>query len=169
MGHKACSDQHASRFTPSLSGRRGIIQLLGLSLTMPLVACGQTARKEIWLNVVMNSCVDRIHTNIFFNNTTLGVTTKFGTTGTIADVRIPFGVQTLEWTLDGPKGPPRNGELVKIKNQLVISPKDVPPGTRYLGLHLYPDDTAEITFSPSIPDMTDRGEKILAAARKQAT
>ena len=167
MGHKACSDQNAPGFTPSLSGRRGIIKLLGLALTMTQVACGQTVRKEIWLNVVMNSYVDRVYTNIFFNDTTLGVTTRFGTTGTIAGVRIPFGVQTLEWTLGGPKGTPRNGELVKIKNHLEISPEDVPSGTRYLGLHLYPDDTGEITFSPAIPDLTDRGEKILAAARKQ--
>lgn len=167
MGHKTRSDQAAHGLIPSLSGRRGIIKLLGLALTTPLAACGQTARKEIWLNVVMNSYVDRVHTNIFFNNTTLGVTSKFGTTGTIAGVRIPFGVQTLEWTLGGPKGTPRNGELVKIKNHLEISPEDVPSGTRYLGLHLYPDDTAEITFSPAIPDLTDRGEKILAARKKQ--
>ena len=167
MGHNACSDQHASGFTPSLSGRRGIIQLLGLSLTMPLVACGQTARKEIWLNVVMNSCVDRIHTNIFFNNTTLGVTTKFGTTGTIADVRIPFEAQSLQWTLGGPKGTPRNGETMTARNQLTISPEQIPAGTRYLGIHLFPDDTVEFTFAEGLPERTAKGEEILAARKEE--
>ena len=89
------------KWTPSMLQRRRAVWLIGMGLTMPLAACGKTVQKEIWLNVVMNSYVDRIHTNIFFNDTTLGVTAKFGTTGTIVGVRIPFGVQTLHWELDG--------------------------------------------------------------------
>jgi hypothetical protein len=148
--------------------RRSVLGFFGLVLLMPLVACGQGKRKmknEIVLNVVMNSYVDQIHTNIIFNNTDLGVTTKFGTTGTIVGVRIPFGTQTLRWELDGPKGTPRIGEVVTVRNQLVILPEKIPPGTRYLGLHLYPDDTAEITFSESIPDISARGKQLLAERR----
>ena len=167
MGKKTCSDQTAPGFTPSLSGRRRMIKLLGLSLTMPLVACNQTIRKEVWLNVEMFSYVDRPIHAIFFNGTHLGVMNSYGSTGTITSVRIPFGNQTLRWTLGGPEGQARNGEQVQIKNTLVILPGQITPETRYLGLHLYPDDTGEITFSPAIPDLTDRGEKILAAARKQ--
>jgi hypothetical protein len=152
--------------TRSLLQRRRAVWLIGMGLTTPLAACWRTVQKEIWLNVVMNSYVDRIHTNIFFNDTTLGVTAKFGTTGTIVGVRIPFGVQTLRWELDGPEGTPRIGEVVNVKNQLVILPEQIWPGTRYLGLHLYPDDTAEITFTPSIPEKTDRGEEILAARKR---
>lgn len=92
---------------------------------------------------------------------------SYGATGTITSVRIPFGNQTLRWTLGGPEGQARNGEQVQIKNTLVILPGQITPETRYLGLHLYPDDTAEITLSPYIPSFTERGEKILAAARKQ--
>lgn len=149
-------------------GRRSAMRLIGLGLLVPMVACGEEDNKmknEIILNVVMNSYVDRVHTNIFFNNTDLGVTTKFGTTGTVASVRIPFGIQTLEWTLGGPKGTPDNGKLVKIRNQLLISAGQIPPGTRYLGLHLYSDDTAEISFSESIPEISERGKKILASRR----
>ena len=135
-------------------------------MTMPLAACGKTVKKEIWLNVVMNSYVDRNHTNIFFNDTTLGVTTKFGMTGIIVDVRIPFGVQTLRWELDGPVGTPRIGEVVTAKGPLVISPEQIPPGTRYLGIHLYPDDTVEFTFAEGIPELTARGQKILADRKK---
>lgn len=113
----------------------------------------------------MYSYMDRVITDIIFNGTDLGVANKYGGTGIITGVRIPFGTQTLRWTLGGPKGTARNGEDVKMKNKLVISPKQIPPGTRYVGLHLYPDDTAEVTFAESIPEGTPRGEKILSARK----
>lgn len=117
-------------------------------------------QKGTVLNVEMISYVDRGIINIFFNGIPLGMVNRFGNTGTITSVDIPFGIQSLEWTLDGPKGTPRNGEVVTLKKPLVISPDQIPPGTRYLGLHLYPDDTAEATFSESIPEMTARGKKL---------
>lgn len=151
---------------PRKPGRRLALGWMAYGLLLPLAACGQAVRKEIWLNVVMNSYVDRIHTNIFFNDTTLGVTAKFGTTGTIVGVRIPFGVQTLRWELDGPRGTPRIGEAVTAKGPLVISSEQIPRGTRYLGIHLYPDDTVEFTFAEGIPELTARGQKILADRKK---
>jgi hypothetical protein len=150
------------------SRRRMAMRLIGLGLMMPLAACGQGEKrmqKETVLNVVMYSYVDRVITDIIFNGTDLGVANKYGGTGTITGVRIPFGIQTLKWTLDGPEGTPRNGEQVKVKNNIVISPDKIPPGTRYIGLHLYPDDTAEITFAEFIPETTPRGDKIRAARK----
>ena len=148
------------------SGRRLALGLMACGLLLPLAACGQAVRKEIWLNVEMVSYVDRPIFDIIFNGTDLGVMDEFGSTGTITEVRIPFGIQALKWTLDGPRDSPRNGEVVTIKNQLVISAEQIPLGTRYLGLHLYPDDTAEITFADALPERTARGEKILAARKK---
>ena len=152
----------------SASGRRLAMRLIGFGLMMPLAACGQEGKKmqkEIVLNVEVISYVDRGIANIIFNGTGLGVMGRYGGTGTITGVRIPFGVQALKWTLDGPKGTARNGEVVTVKNELVISPSQIPAGTRYLGLHIYPDDTAEITFSEFIPETTARGEKILATRK----
>lgn len=152
----------------SLAGRRNVLCLLGLVLLMPMMACGQgekKVKKGIMLNVEMISYIDRPIFDIIFNGTDLGVMDNYGATGTITNVDIPFGVQTLKWKLDGPKGTPRNGEVVILKNRLVILPEKIPQGTRYLGLHLYPDDTAEIIFSESIPDISARGKKILAARR----
>lgn len=148
--------------------RRITMNAIGLSLMIPLAACGQGGRKmqnEAVLNVVMYSYLDRVITDIIFNGTDLGVANKYGGTGTMTGVRIPFGMQSLKWTLDGPEGMARNGETVKMKNKLVVSPEQIPPGTRYVGLHLYPDDTAEITFAEFIPERTPRGTKILAARK----
>ena len=142
------------------------MSLIGFGLMMPLAACGQgKVQKETVLNVEMYSYLDRVITDIIFNGTDLGVMNSYGGTGTITGVRIPFGIQTLKWTLGGPKGMSRNGELVKMKNKIVISSEQIPPGTRYIGLHLYPDDTAEVTFAEFIPERTARGEKILSALK----
>lgn len=150
---------------PLLSLRRRTLMLLTIGLVMPLTACSQGEKKMrsgIVLDVEMFSYVNRVITDINFNGTDLGVMNRYGGTGTIAGVHIPFGEQKLSWTLDGPLGTPRNGEHVKMKNTLIITPEQVPPGTQYLGLHLYPDDTAEVTFSEFIPERTARGEKILS-------
>lgn len=147
-----------------LPRRRKILGLVGLGFLMPLSACGQGGKKMrdyTVLDVEMFSYVDRFITDIIFNGTDLGVMNKYGGTGTITGVRIPFGIQTLSWVLDGPEGTPRNGEHMKIKNTLVIKPEQIPTGTQCLGLHLYPDDTAEVTFSESIPERTARGRKLM--------
>lgn len=159
------NDERDDDFTKSgpLSSRRTALRLIGLGLMMPLAACGQgekTMQQETVLSVVMYSNLDRPIHDIIFNGTDLGVANKYGGTGTITGVRIPFGVQTLRWSLGGPDGMLRNGELVKVKNNLVVSPEQIPPGTRYLGLHVYPDDTAEVTFAEFIPERTERGKKI---------
>ena len=150
----------------SLSGRRAAVKVIGLGLMVPLAACGQGKNlTEAVLDVVMYSYLDRPIYDISFTGTNLGVANKYGGTGIITQVSIPFGIQKLRWNLDGPEGTARNGEVVEVKNKLVITPEQIVPGTRYLGLHLYPDDTAEITFAEFIPERTARGEKILAARK----
>ncbi|WP_157201732.1 hypothetical protein [Massilia sp. Root335] len=159
------SDQKEETITGNiewrLSRRRAAFGLLGFGLLMPLAACGQGGKKVgsyIVLDVEMFSYVDRAIHDIMFNGTDLGVMNRYGGTGTITGVRIPYGVQTLTWVLGGPKGTPRNGEHMKIKNKLIISPEQIPAGTGYLGLHLYPDDTAEVAFSESMPERSARGK-----------
>jgi hypothetical protein len=126
---------------------------------MPLAACGEKRmQKETGLNVVMYSYLDRPIHDIIFNGTDLGVMNSYGSTGTITGVRIPFGSQTLTWTLGGPEGMARNGEYMKVKNNIVISPEQIPSGTRcYIGLYLYPDETVEVTFAEFILEGSPRG------------
>ena len=145
--------------------RRRAAKLIGLGLFMPMAACGQKTLTHTVLSVEMFSYVDRVVHDIFFNGSDLGVMNRYGGTGTITGERIPFGVQTLTWVLGGPKGTPRNGEQMRIKNALIITPDQIPHGTGCLGLHLYPDDTAEVTFAETIPERTARGRKILSERR----
>jgi len=127
---------------PELSflGRRIALWMITSGLLMPLVACGQgikNMQNHTVLDVEAFSNLDRPISDIMFNGEDLGVMNRYGGTGLITGVRIPFGVQTLTWTLGGPEGTPRNGEHMKIKNTLIISPEEIPAGTKYLGLHLY--------------------------------
>lgn len=144
--------------------RRSVLKVFGLGFVIPLLACGQREQKMqkgIVLNVVLYSYIDRVIIDIIFNGTHLGVANKFGGTGIIAGVSIPFGAQELKWTLDGPEGTSRNGEQVEKRNKLLITMDLIPKESRYLGLHLYPDNTAEFTFAEFIPDSTPRGDAIL--------
>jgi hypothetical protein len=147
----------------NLTDRRFLIGLLGAALLFPLTACGKgknIMQKEIELSVVLWSYVNRTITDITFNGTGLGLSGAYGGTGIITGVRIPFGVQSLSWQLDGPEGMARNGEKVLMKNKIAFNATDVPPGTRYLGIHVYPDETAEMVFSQAYPGVSVRGEKI---------
>lgn len=147
------------------NARRAFIEAFGLGMVVSLFACGQGAvemQKEIVLNVEMYSYLNRPVHDIIFNGTDLGVMNSFGGTGTITGVRIPFGTQALRWTLGGPKGMAGNGTRIEVKNKLIISPEQIPQGTRYIGLHIYPDYTAEVMFSDTIPERTPRGEKIIS-------
>ena len=146
--------------------RRLALGWMACGVMLPLAACGRAVQKETRLNVEVFSYVDRVIVDISFNGTGLGVMNRYGGTGTITDVYIPFGKQTLKWTLDGPEGTPRNGEIMTARNQLIISPDQIPAGTRYLGIHLYPDDTVEFTFAEGLPERTARGRNILAARTK---
>lgn len=159
MRDKDGKNSATQKLAPSPPSRRHVIRVIALGLAIPLVACGRTVRKYIVLDVVMYSNVDRVITDIIFNNTDLGVMNRYGSTGTIVGVGIPFGIQILQWTLGGPKGTPRNGEVVTINKQLTISQQQIPEGTRYLGLHLYPDDTAEVTFDKFLPQRIRRGKE----------
>lgn len=142
--------------------RRSLLGLLGLGVIAPLVACGRgRVKTETYLNVVSYNFMDRPILDILFNGEDLGVSSPYGHTGTITAVRVPYGVQKLTWRLDGSKEMARLGETVTAKNQLIVREQDIAPETRYIGLHLYQDETAELTFSEYIPELTARGEEVM--------
>lgn len=118
--------------------------------------------KEAVLALVLYSYLNRPIHDIMFSGTHVGVANAYGGTGIITSVRIPYGRQTLTWIIGGPEGMERNGEHIRIKNDILISSEQIPAGTRYIGIHLYPDETAEISFADFIPERTIRGEKIIA-------
>jgi hypothetical protein len=72
-----------------------------------------------------------------------------------------LGPKKVTWRLDGPENTPRNGDTIINKNPLRLD--TVIQGAKYLGVHIYPDDTVELTTSISTPDWNPRG---VAVARE---
>jgi hypothetical protein len=148
--------------------RKFFFALIGFGIIIPIMACGKGnvfMKKQIGLNVVVYSYFDRPIFDIYFNGIELGLANTYGGTGTITGVSIPFGPQVLTWRLGGPRGMAHNGETVNVKNSLAISPGKIPENTRYLGIHIYSDNTAELSFSQYIPDRTPRGDAILESLK----
>lgn len=65
---------------------------------------------------------------------------------------IKVGLQKVVW------GESNSYKMHESKNQLVIT-KEQLKGKKYLALHIYPDDTVEVTTSNELPDPTDKGLK----------
>jgi hypothetical protein len=152
--------------------RRLFLNLVGLSLLQPLAACGKSGilmKKEITFTVVMYSFLDRPIFEIILNDSDIGAANSYGTTSMVTGIKVPMGEQKLNWTLGGPEGMPRNDEVVKLKNKVVINPSDIPSGSYYMGVYLYPDDTAEFTFTEFMPGQknTIRGNEIMKKLGKK--
>jgi len=147
--------------------RRLLMALLAMIVLAPLSGCDAQdyfkrgpMKKQVVLNVVLYSYLGRPIYDIYLNGMDLGVANSFGGTGIISGVPIPLGPQTLTWKLGGPRGMPRNGDVVTAKNHLVLTVDKIPSNARYLGVHVYSDETAEFTFAQYMPELSERGEQI---------
>jgi len=149
--------------------RRKILgNMLALGLFVPLFACGEGSqkgslfmKKEIVLDVVLFSYIDRPIFDVLLNHSDIGLANAYGGgRAVMTDVKIPLGAQALTWRLGGPRGMARNGDTVTVKNPLNLTSDQIPSDARYLGVYIYPDDTAELTISPHFPEPTPKGEKI---------
>ena len=152
--------------------RRTLATLLAAAVLAPLTACnaqskseGLFMKKSVVLDLVMYSYWDRPISDVYLNRVDIGLANSYGGSGIITSVVIPLGPQTLTWRLGGPRGTPRNGETVGIKNSLVLNADQIPANARYIGVHIYPDSTAEFTFSKYMPDTTPRGDELIAKGR----
>ncbi|WP_374588442.1 hypothetical protein [Ideonella dechloratans] len=81
-----------------------------------------------------------------------------GPGGLMTGVPMRVGPQTVTWRLDGPKGTPGNGDTVTAVNRPMLTPDMAKH--RYLGVHIYPDNTVELVPEDGWPEQTARGEEI---------
>ena len=75
--------------------------------------------------------------------------------GVTAGVSLALGPKKVTWRLGGPEGLPRNGDTLVNKNRLELV--DVVPGANYLGIHIYPDETVELSTSVGRPEPSANG------------
>jgi hypothetical protein len=152
---------------PSGHSRRTVCTgALGLIFLSACEAKPMTA----YLNISIFSYLDRPIFDVYVNKTDFGEAPAqgfYGSNAVMINQPITLGPQKMTWRLDGPKGMPRNGETVTAKNTPEL--KEIPPGVKWIGLHIYADDTVEIAFSKGTPDelTTVRGQKIIEAWEKK--
>jgi len=118
--------------------------------------------KQVVVNVVVFNYLNRPIFDVYLDGKMIGGSASlsnspYGQFSTVAGVAIPLGPQTLTWRLDGPKGTPRNGETDKAKNSIVLTSEQIPPDASSLGVHIYPDNTAELIFSKDVLEQSTRG------------
>ncbi|MEO7577790.1 MAG: hypothetical protein ABIT83_09250 [Massilia sp.] len=121
----------------------------------------------VTLDVVVFSYLDRPIFDVFIDGKVGESSGVYPETGgsTVAGVALDLGPKKVSWRLDGPKGTARNGDTVVAKNALSLAPP--PPGSKYLGVHIYPDDTAELVASQFYPQPSKRGETEIARLEKR--
>ncbi|TDK65212.1 hypothetical protein [Sapientia aquatica] len=166
---------------PIPTKRKTLQRFAALALSLPISACGQhnplgglMQPNSIILNAVLWSYYDQIDGfnattfDVFLNGVWVGGAGGGGSV--ITGVKLFFGPQKLTWRLGGPERMPRLGETVTAKNNLILKPVDIPKGSNYIGIHIYPDETAEFNFSTdNYPQETPRGKKLIDAIIKRRT
>jgi hypothetical protein len=106
---------------------------------------------------VLFSYLSRPILDVFLNKRFIGIAGPYpySGNGNMTGVGIRLGIQEVSWRLDGTAEMPDLGETVQAANTVRLDA--VPAGSRYLGLHIYPDDTVELLCSKHFPDLSPRG------------
>ena len=102
----------------------------------------------MYFSVSANSYIDRPIFAIKLNGIEVGA----GGGSVITGVAVPIGPQALTWRDAG------TGEKFTAVNQPTLA--RATPEMRYLGVHIYPDNTVELVPAPYWPERTERGEAI---------
>lgn len=79
--------------------------------------------------------------------------------GGIATVPVTVGPQKVSWK------DAKTGEVHTAKNQVVLSKIDL-KNKEYIIVHMYPDDTIEITTTVMSPEKTEKGKAWLKELKK---
>ncbi|WP_436861795.1 hypothetical protein [Acinetobacter haemolyticus] len=82
----------------------------------------------------------------------------FGKSTMVSPIKV--GPQEVVW------GESNSYKMHEAKNKLVIR-KEQLKGKKYLALHIYPDDTVEVTTSNDLPDPTKKGLVWMEQQRSQ--
>jgi hypothetical protein len=117
--------------------------------------------KTVVMDVALHSYLDRPILDVYLNAQDIGLAAgqpHRGSGGLMTGVAVSLGPQRITWRLDGPEGMQGNGDTVVAKN----TPELAEPSAeyRYLGVHIYPDNTVEVIPEKYWPEKTAKGKAI---------
>lgn len=146
----------------SARNTRRVLVLTTLSLLLP--GCEGKPMHGTF-EVVLFSYLDRPIFDVLVSGMDIGLAGAYPYSGrgSMSGVSMKYGPHPVSWRLGGPEGMPRNGETVKAKNTPVLQQ---PTGEhRFLGVHVYTDDTVEFVTSVNFPQLSERGRAFDATWR----
>lgn len=120
-----------------------------------------TSYQVLYFDVGLKSYLERPIHEVLVNGYDIGVAggqPHGGPGGLMAGIPIHPGPQTVTWRLGGPEGMPGNDDMVTAVNRPVVTQEAAKH--RYLGVHIYPDNTVELIPEDGWPQQTARGEEI---------
>ncbi len=162
----------------AVSRRRFCLALAAVSSTS-LIGCqarettspkeGQHMDKDkkdiVYFDVNLKSYLDRPIFDVYLNGRDIGVAGGHphgGNGGLMTGVPVPLGPQVVTWRLDGVDKDEKpyldNGVVVRASNQPILQRSD--SKLRYLGVHIYPDNTVELVPEAFWPEASPRGAQI---------
>jgi hypothetical protein len=128
--------------------------------------------KAVVMDVALHSYLDRPIFDVYLNGQDVGLAggqPHRGSGGLMTGVAVPLGPQKITWRLDGvdDNGAPLkdNGNTVAAKNTSELA--DPGPEFHYLGVHVYPDDTAEVIPEKFWPTNSPKGKQFLLEWEKK--
>jgi hypothetical protein len=130
---------------------------LGAVAILPVANFCEAKPMKARLNVVLFNYLNRPIFDVFVDGKVGDSSDAYPATGGGIFTGVPFelGPKKVTWRLDGPEGTPRNGDTITNKNLLRLD--TVIQGAKYMGVHIYPDYTVELTTSIGTPDWSPRG------------
>ena len=134
------------------------IFLLPISLLLSTVGCA-----GIWPNATYYMATTSFHYDPNYNAYMVklnGHEIGGGFGGGLNTSPVKLGPQIVTWEESN------SDRMHQAKNQVILTKEDL-KGMKYLAVHLYPDDTIEITTSNNWPDPTEKGLKSLNKLRSE--
>jgi hypothetical protein len=135
---------------PARGRRETLLALLG----WPFFISGCEAKPmHGTFEVVIFSYLDRPIFEVLIDRFEIGAAGEYPYSGgaSMSGVSIKFGAHKVSWrTAD-------KGETVHAANVPVLVPS--PSGDRFLGVHIYPDNTVEFVTSQHFPELSERGRE----------
>ena len=141
------------------SQKRRLLQAGAAGLTLTIFASAGrlfSTKNEISVDVLVFNYLARPIWDVYLNEVMIGGSASlsdspYGQFSTVAGVTVANGLQKLTWRLGGPGGTPHNGDTVVAGNPIHVLVEDLPKYIEALGVHTYPDYTAELIFSDEMP------------------
>ena len=126
------------------------ILLLPMSLMLSMAGCASFGPNATYYMGTTSFKYDPRYTDYMMEVNGSEIGGGFGKA--ISTNPIKLGEQVITW------GESNSKKKHMAKNQVVLT-KEQLKGKKYLAVHIYPDDTVEITTSNNWPDPTEKGMK----------